>query len=138
MYPLARGVSRSRVTGAITEQFMMLKEPHCLGIRQGNPRTVEQWIADQKLAAYNEINDKLIRIISLKNRRRRGALDLKSRRLFFTALYDLDGFRSLIVNRGRLDGFRIDAALMDKALEDDLVLLEVGMQWIECVLFNQD
>ena len=83
MYPLVRAVSRSRATGVVTERFMLLREPHCLGFRQGSPCTVQQWIVDQKIADYNEINDKLIRLISLKNRRSRGALDLKSRRLLF-------------------------------------------------------
>jgi uncharacterized protein len=138
MYPLVRAVSRSRATGVVTERFMLLKEPHCLGFRQGSPRTVQQWIVDQKIADYNEINDKLIRLISLKNRRSRGALDLKSRRLLFSALYDLDGFRSLIIDKGLLDDFQIDSSVWDKALDDDVALLEVGMQWIERVLFEQD
>jgi Fe-S-cluster containining protein len=136
MYPLVRAVSRSRVTGKITERFMLLKEPHCLGFCQGNPRTVHQWIEDQKITGYNEINDKLIHIISLKNRRRPGVLDLKSRNLFFTALYDLDNFRFRIIRHGLRAGFRIDSALMDKAREDDVALLEIGIQWVKHALFG--
>jgi hypothetical protein len=33
---------------------------------------------------------------------------------------------------------QIDSVLVDKALEDDVVLLEVGMKWVERVLFEQD
>jgi Fe-S-cluster containining protein len=138
MYPLARTVARSVATGEIIEQYMLLKEPHCLGFNQGNPRTVQQWIGDQKITIYNEINDKLLQIICLKNRLLPGALDLESRHLFFTALYDLDGFRSRIVDNGLLSDFQIDSSLMEKALDDDVALLEVGMQWIERVLFDQD
>ena len=137
MYPLARAVARSRETGEISERFMLLKEPHCLGFNQGNPQSVQQWIADQQIAVYNEINDKLIQVISLKNRLMPGVLDLESGRLFFTALYDLDGFRSRIINKGLLGDFQIDSALMDKALNQDLALLELGMQWIVRVLFEQ-
>ena len=136
MYPLARAVARSRETGEISERFMLLREPHCLGFSQGNPRTVQQWIADQQIAVYNEINDKLIQIISLKNRLMPGVLDLKSRQLFFTALYDLDGFRSRIINKGLLGDFQIDSSVMEKALADDVALLEAGMQWIEHALFG--
>jgi uncharacterized protein len=138
MYPLVRAVARSGKTGEISEQFMLVKEPHCLGFNQSSPRTAQQWIEDQKIAIYNVINDKLIQIISLKNRLMPGVLDLETRRLFFTALYDLDGFRSRVVHNGLLAGLRIDSALMDKALEDDLALLEVGMQWIERTQFDQD
>ena len=136
MYPLARAVARSRETGEISERFMLLKEPHCLGFNQGNPQSVQQWIADQQIAVYNEINDKLIQIISLKNRLMPGVLDLKSRQLFFTALYDLDGFRSRIINKGLLGDFQIDSSVMEKALADDVALLEAGMQWIEHALFG--
>ena len=88
IYPLMRGVARSRETGRMTEQFMVLKEPHCCGFNTGRTRTVQQWIDEQGLAIYNEINDKLMQIISLKNSRIPGMLDLKARHLFFTALYD--------------------------------------------------
>ena len=115
---------------------MLLKEPHCLGFTQGDPRTAQQWMSDQKIADYNTINDKLIQIISLKNRLMPGVLDLKSRHLFFTALYDLDGFRSRIIHNGLLDGFQIDSSMMKKALEDDVTLLGVGMKWIEHALFG--
>ena len=66
-YPLVRALSRSRQTGEITEQFMVLQEAHCLGFREHGKQTVRQWIDDQEIAIYNEINDKLMQIISLKN-----------------------------------------------------------------------
>jgi Fe-S-cluster containining protein len=137
-YPLMRGVSRSRETGKMVEQFMVLKEPHCCGFNKGNARSVQQWIDEQELVPYNEINDKLLQIISLKNTMKPGALDLKSRHIFFTALYDLDNFRSQIINNTLLADLQIDSVLVDKALEDDVVLLEVGMKWVERVLFEQD
>jgi Fe-S-cluster containining protein len=135
-YPLMRGLTRCRQTGRMTEQFMVLKEPHCRGFDTGNAQTVQQWIDDQKIAIYNEANDKLMQIISLKNTRMPGVLDLKARHLFFAALYDLDNFRSQIAGNGLLAGCRFDSALVDKALEDDVALLEVGMKWIEQVLFD--
>jgi hypothetical protein len=136
IYPLMRGVARSRETGRMTEQFMVLKEPHCCGFEGGQTKTVQQWIEDQEIAIYNEINDKLMQIISLKNRRIPGVLDIKSRHLFFTALYDLDSFRSQIASNGLLGDCQFDSSMVDKALKDDLVLLEVGMKWIERVLIE--
>ena len=119
----------------MTEQFMVLKEPHCCGFNSGKTRTVQQWLDEQGLSIYNEINDKLLQIISLKNRRLPGVLDIKARHLFFTALYDLDSFRSQITGNGLLADFQFDSLLVDKALQDDVALLEVGMEWIKNVLF---
>jgi hypothetical protein len=136
-YPLMRGVSRSRESGMMAEQFMVLKEQHCCGFDKGNARTVRQWIDEQGIGVYNEINDKLLQIISLKNIRKPGALGIKSRHMFFTALYDLDNFRSQTIQNDLLADLPIDASLADKAREDDVALLEVGMEWIKKVIFAQ-
>ena len=133
-YPLVRALSQSRQTGEITEQFMVLRELHCLGFKAGQSQTARQWINEQEIAAYNDINDKLMQIISLKNRRMTGPLDLKSKHFFYIALYDLDNFRSQIKKSGLRDDFHIDSTTMDKAMEDDEALLELGMKCIKQVL----
>ena len=135
-YPLVRGLSRSRETGEVTEQFMMLQEPHCFGFREKSRHTVRQWIAGQEIRVYNEINDRLMEIISLKNQLMPGPLDLKSQRMFYLALYDLDNFRTQIKKNGLLDDFDCDQTILEKSMEDDVVLLELGMRWIKHVLFE--
>ena len=137
-YPLMRGLTRSRSTGQMTAQFMVLRESHCLGFEKGKTRTLRQWNEEQGLAVYNENNDKLMQIISLKNRLIQGPLDLKSSHLFHTALYDLDNFRLQIQNSGLLDNFHIDSRMMDAALKSDDALLDLGMKWIKHVLFDQN
>jgi Fe-S-cluster containining protein len=67
-YPLARGVSRSRKTGRLTEHWALIREPHCLGFQNGHPQTVDEWIDDQQIAAHNRMNDMMLELISLKNR----------------------------------------------------------------------
>ena len=137
IYPLVMGLTRSRQTGEITEQFMVLQEPHCLGFRAAQQQTVSQWMQGQEIEDYNAINDQLMEIISLKNQLRPGPLDLKSRHLFYMALYDLDNFRIQIKANGLLDDFDLDATTMDEAMTDDVTLLRVGMKWIKQVLFDQ-
>ena len=137
-YPLVRALSQSRTTGEVTEQFMVLQEAHCLGFRKAAKQSVQQWMDGQELALYNDINDQLMQIISLKNRQIPGPLSFKSRHLFYIALYDLDNFRSQIKHKGLLDDFPIDSATIDNAMEDDLALLELGMRWIKRVLCDQN
>jgi len=136
-YPLVRALSRSRQTGEITEQFMVIREPHCLGFKERQTQTARQWIHEQEIAAFNDINDQMIQIISLKNRLMPGPLDLKSRSLFYTALYDLDNFRTQIQKNQLPDNFPIDAATIDKAMEEDQELLKLGMKWVKMVLFDR-
>ncbi|MDY6792748.1 MAG: YkgJ family cysteine cluster protein [Thermodesulfobacteriota bacterium] len=136
MYPLARAVSRSRETSQITEHFALLKEPHCRGFEQENTQTVRQWITDQKLAGYNEMNDRLMEIISLKNLTLPGPLDMKSSHLFHLALYDLDRFRIHIFEKGLLDDFNFDSAVLEAVKNDDVELLKLGHRWIKKILFG--
>ena len=137
-YPLIRGLTRSRSTGQMTAQFMVLRESHCLGFEEGKTRTLQQWIDEQGLAVYNENNDKLMQIISLKNQLIPGPLDIKSSHLFHTALYDLDDFRLQIQNNGLLDNLDVNSNIMDAALENDVALLDLAMKWIKHVLFDQN
>jgi len=43
-YPLARIASRSRETGRINEQYLLLQESHCRGFEQEQSQTVGEWI----------------------------------------------------------------------------------------------
>lgn len=76
-------------------------------------------------------------IIRLKSQLAPGPLDLKSRHMFYLALYDLDNFRSQIKKNDLLDEFNIDSKTLEKAMGDEVVLLELSMQWVKKVLFNR-
>jgi Fe-S-cluster containining protein len=136
-YPVARAVSRNRQTGQLTEYFMLLKEPHCKGFQNGNFQSVEQWIENQGLKIYNEMNDLMMEIISLKNRLFSGPLDLKTRHFFHMACYDLDAFREKILNKGHLESPEYDELLLLKAKTEDTALLKISLQWIQTILLDQ-
>ena len=136
IYPLVRAIARCRETGKITERFMLLKEPHCLGFDEPKEQTVRQWLKDQDVEVYNRINDHLMEIISLKNRLHPGPLDLKSRHLFYVALYDLDNFRNQIFKNKLFDHFEVSSEMLAAAKIDDTALLEVGIEWVKQKLFR--
>jgi hypothetical protein len=136
MYPLVRAISRSRKTGSVSEHFILLKEPHCRGFEQDNCQTVREWIASQELAMYNQMNDMLMEIISLKNLYMPGPLDSKSRHIFHMALYDLDTFRSKIINDGLLDNLHLDPQRLDTIKNDNVALLKLGHRWVKQILFG--
>jgi len=141
MYPLARAVSRCRETGKITEHFALIKESHCRGFEQKTTQTVRhqtvrQWIENQKIAVYNEMNDLLMEIVSLKNHTRPGPLDMKSSHFFHIALYDLDKFRPNIFEKGLLDDLHFDPDTLEAVKNDDVELLKLGHRWIKQILFT--
>jgi Fe-S-cluster containining protein len=140
IYPVVRAISKSRETGEISERFMVLKEPHCLGFYENKEQTVRQWIEQQGISVYNEFNDRLMEIlmeiISLKNRLIPGPLDIKSRYMFQLALYDLDNFRFQIFANDLINDFDVDQKLLEEAKTSDVALLTLGSAWVKQGLFD--
>lgn len=135
MYPLVRILSKSRETGDIAEQYMLIKEPHCLGFNCGHAQTVREWIENQGVDTYNKMNDMLMDIISLKNRLISGSIDKKAQKIFSTACYDLDTFRNQIFEKGILKGLNINTSTLDAVKNDDVALLKLGMEWVKQAFF---
>jgi Fe-S-cluster containining protein len=135
-YPLVRAISRSRETGTIRERYMVLKENHCLGFNENKTQTVREWIAQQGLSVYFELNDMLMEIISIKNQIGPAALDLKSAHIFHLALYDLDSFRLQIFDNKLIEDYEMEPAMIEAIKSDDTELLKLGIKWVRRELFG--
>ena len=137
MYPLARGVSRSRDTGNVIVHYALFNESHCTGDEQEKIWTIKEWLIDQELEVYNQINDMLLEIISLKNRLLPEMLDIKSKMAFSLACYNLDNFRKQILEQDLLKNFNLDPDTLEIIRDDDAELLKFGFKWLKQILFNQ-
>jgi len=136
MYPVARALSRSRETGVTTEHFALIREPHCRGFVDAEKKTAEKWLEEQGLKEYNEMNDRLMTLISLKNRLLPGPLEPRRVEQFRLALYDLDSFRQSIFEQNLLGGLNVDEKILEKVRSDDVELLKLGIKWIRLKLFG--
>ncbi|GBC59216.1 Fe-S oxidoreductase [Desulfonema ishimotonii] len=137
-YPLARLASRSRETGQISEYYALMKEPHCQGFGQQKTQTVREWIRSQGIEIYNEMNDRFMEIIAMKNKQHPGPLDIKERHIFHLGCYDLDNFRSQVFEKGLPARVNVLPELAEQAKTDDLPLLKIGYQWVQDALFGTD
>jgi Fe-S-cluster containining protein len=136
MYPIARAVTRCRDTGRMSEHYALLRENHCRGFNCETRQTVDSWLSDQDLKIFNSMNDRLLKIINLKNRYRPGPLDLVAQRSFTMALYDLDGFRDhLKKNPKAIEMFT--ASFKGRNMDDDVALLSFGFDWVETLFSEQ-
>jgi hypothetical protein len=54
------------------------------------------------------------------------------------ALYDLDTFRSKIINDGLLDNLHLDPQRLDTIKNDDVALLKLGHRWVKQILFGTE
>ncbi len=141
IYPLARGVTPNAQGNGVTEQFALIREPHCRGFLccEAPSFTPSQWIADQQIDPYFRMNDRLLGLIQLKNQSIAGPLDLKSQHAFYTALYDLETFRTHLFNKESepdLEGLDITTEIIRTARQNDSALLEIAHHWIAHTLFG--
>lgn len=135
LYPVARVVARSRETGRLTEHYALIREPHCKGFGGESSWSLREWIENQLDVDMLAAGDRMISLISLKNRHKPGPLDFITRRLFHLALYDMDGFREKVFAKSMLAGFPVDEKRMDAARSDDWALLDIGYEWVRKKLF---
>lgn len=134
IYPLVRSFTRARGTGSSRVSYYILREPHCRGFEAAREQTVHQWIQDQELSVYNAENDRMIEVISLKNRLHPGPLPADRLASLATALYDLDAFRAQL-SLGRIPAAEALREAFPGALEgDDLQLLHAGLAWAKRIL----
>ncbi len=113
----------------------MIKEPHCLGFEESKEWTVREWKQDQAVNLYNEMNDLLMDIISLKNRSGRKRLTQRENELFYLACYDLDRFRDLVFEKRLLEAHPVEEKVIESLEEDDVALMRFGIEWIKDKLF---
>jgi hypothetical protein len=135
-YPLARGVSRNRQTGGLTEHWALIQESHCLGFQNGQLRTVDEWVADQQIATHNRMNGRMLELISLKIRFRPGPLRPSESKQVFTALYDLDQFRDDLSEKACTPTTTTDARALGQPQSGDLDLLCMAMDWVKKNVFT--
>jgi uncharacterized protein len=133
-YPLVRLVRRTRATGLLSEEFMLLREPHCRGFESGRLQTPAEWVADQGLAPYHAENDRLLDILSLKNRLHPGPLPPQAAADTAVCLYDLDRLRDGL-DPDAFAGMAPDAVAA--ARTDDIALLHLGLERIKRHLARQ-
>lgn len=136
MYPLARAISRSRETGVIREYFALIVEDHCRGFGKKTGQIVRHWLESQDVELHNHYNDQLMELISLKNRMMPGTLGGDHADLFYTALYDLDTFKTQIFEQDLLKPIVLPGQVKDNIRAEDEALFKLGIQWVKYQIFG--
>jgi hypothetical protein len=83
-------LSQLREDGSKQIRYALIKENHCHGFEQKRQLTVREWMDGQGLTPFNENNDLMMDIISLKNQYIPGPLKGHAQSFFYTMCYDID------------------------------------------------
>ncbi|MEJ2427417.1 MAG: YkgJ family cysteine cluster protein [Deltaproteobacteria bacterium] len=118
LYPVARAAKY--VGGRVKEQHFLLKEPHCLGFQEAKEWTDKEWLADQGLESYNEMNGLWMAINqSGKENNTPPPITDEKLRMYFMACYNLDMFNKFVFESRLLSLFHIDKKTLAQIQADD-------------------
>jgi Fe-S-cluster containining protein len=129
MYPLT--VNDDNTFGLITDASK------CYGLREDVLWKISDWVVDQGIEPYDEMNELLSEItISLSTYQ----LDIDNvdiSRMITMALYNLDKFREFVFKSSFLDRLEVDEDRITAIKKDDIELLKFAYDWLKFGLFGQ-
>lgn len=137
IYPLGRASTRVGNDEPSSENFFIVKEPHCLGFEGGSSWSLAEWLRDQGVEEYDAMNREWLEVVtSPKSLRMKTQTDAQLQ-VFFTVSYDLDKFRALAFEGRFFDRFQVDDAQKDRMRSDDAALMRFGFSWLKFSLFGE-
>ncbi len=137
LYPLGRAAAGAAPGGGERDFYFLVSESHCMGFREEREWSVEEWIRDQGVLEYNQMNRAWTEIVTGGHPRLKEMTDQKLG-MFFLVSYNLDRFREFVFGTKFLQVFSLSEEERERLAEDELVLLNVGMKWLKFVLLGED
>ncbi len=137
-YPLERAVARIGVENKRADCYFIAKHSHCSGHKESHEWTVGEWIENQQIRLYNDINDLWVGIDSIFRRNPWGERGISSPafNMAFMACFNMDNFKSFIFESTFLSRFDMPGERIDKIKESDVELMKFGFDWVKFFLTN--
>ncbi len=137
MYPV--GMALPPVRAGVTPEpvYFVFEEEFCQGRHDTSAWTVKAWRADQGVQAREALEAGFQEIVSHPWFIGGRQLDPRRMEMFFTACYDLDKFRGLILSPAFLQRFELEDGLAEQLARDDEALLGFAFRWLRFALFAE-
>jgi Fe-S-cluster containining protein len=132
LYPLGRATGY----GAGEEFFFLLDTPVCLGVREEQTVTLEEWLQGQGLEPYLAFNNLMLKVLFHKKRDPRKKLSQEQVQKVIVACYNLDAFRDFLFRSKFLKQAGVTADKRRKLKNDEEALLRFGFEFLQKVLFS--
>jgi len=141
MYPLGLASSRSG-KGDEGEEFCFIVDEEdalCKGFLEDRELTVKEWMDSQDVGTYNRKSESYMQFTLHPYLQEKKPLGDAKTQMFFTACYDLDGFRKMLFESTFFDRFEVSEAVKETLRTDDEALLEFAVsKWLRFALFRED
>lgn len=136
MYPL--GAAEPKNPTPTDQPFhFVIRESLCHGHGGDAMVTVREWVASQGAEAHEMMSGGFKELTLHDFWEKDKPLTAQQAAMFYIACYDLDRFRRFVFETRFLQLFEVDEARVDALRNDDLELLEFGMQWLRFSLFGE-
>jgi len=107
----------------------VFESSHCHGLNETKAQTIKEWVCDQGLEIYEEMEQGFSEITEHLKLTGDWETDNKISKLFFMACYDLDKFKSFLINNPSLYGeMNLTEELLDRIRHDDVQLMKFGFK----------
>jgi len=135
-YPLERAVARGPDGNRPKEMYFIVRQPHCRGHEETRRWTLAEWLEDQQINEYNEINDRWVEIDTRLRENPWGAEGLENpkSKMAFMSCFNVDRLKTFIMESSFLERFDMEPEKIDYFMESDTELLKFGFDWVEFFL----
>jgi Fe-S-cluster containining protein len=135
-YPLERAVDRDIIKNRHNDYYFMTDHSYCLGHGEEFSFSVKEWIRNQKIDAFNMMNDLWAEMesIFLTNPWKGEGSGGPKQQLAFMVCYNIDGFRSYAQSNKIIELFRLSKDRKRDIECNDAELLKFGFEWLKLVL----
>lgn len=138
MYPLGEASPGPELTPIAAPFYFVLHEDFCRGWDGAVPQSVSAWLEGQQVAPYEEFGE-LFKSITLHPRFQRGFNPTERQTdMYWMALYDLDRFRSFVLESSFLKRFELTSDEIAALPTDDEALLRLGFKLTQMALFGEE
>ena len=130
-YPLERAVARSGDESGRKVLYFLMRHDHCLGHKESREWTVAEWIQDQRIEEYNEMNDLWVDIDSIFRSNPWGSQGINSPalKMAFMACFNVDEFKKFIFESTFLSRFALPGERIQRLRVSDVELMKLGFEW---------
>jgi len=130
-YPLERAVARRNDKNGRKVLYFIMHHDHCLGHKESRKWTIKEWIKDQQIQLYNEMNDLWVDIDSIFRANPWGPQGVKNPglKMAFMACFNVDEFKKFIFKSTFLSRFNLPRKRIEKLKKSDVELMKFGFDW---------
>ena len=135
-YPLELAVARNDFESQKLTCYFVATHSYCLGHGESREWTAEQWMEDQIIHIYNDMNDLWVKIDTIfrQNPWGKEGTTGKALKMAFMACFNVDKMREFVFNTTFLSRFDIPLDRMEQCKVSDVEMMKLGFDWVKYFL----